>query len=341
MKSKDLQELVLSKYEKGDSPKKIFRDLNGTISHRTIERWCKMIRETGAINLSNPPGSHRTIRTKAAIQKVKRRLKGSKAVTSRKLALEVNISHASAYRILKNDLQLRAYKKTTEPLLTAEHKEKRKTFANWVRNNFRKEDTMRILFSDEKMFDLDGIYNAQNDRIWSVDRQDANKKGGIKQKRKFPQKVMVWLGACSKGISPLVLFENGTLDHDRYIREVLPIARDYGNKVFGSKWTFQQDGAKPHIHEKTQEWCARNFPAFFDKDSWPPNSPDLNPLDFCIWDEFAQAVKWNKVTSKKTLIAELKRACKRIRDEVVLESCSVWTNRLYRMVQNNGNYLQK
>jgi len=151
----------------------------------------------------------------------------------------------------------------------------------------------------------------------------------------------VWLGACSKGVSPLVLFEDGTLDHDRYIQEVLPIARDYGNKVFGNNWTFQQDGAMPHTHKKTQEWCAQNFPAFIDKDHWPPNSPDLNPLDFCIWNELAQAMKWNKVTSKKTLIAELKRAVKLIRLEVVLESCSVWTNRLYRMAKNNGNYLRE
>ena len=55
---------------------------------------------------------------------------------------------------------------------------------------------------------------------WIVKR--LIKKGGIWQKRKFPQKVMVWLGACSE-------------------------------------WTFQQDGAKPHIHVATQEWCWKNL----------------------------------------------------------------------------------
>jgi len=29
MKSKDLQSIVLSKYQKGDTPTKIYRDLNG------------------------------------------------------------------------------------------------------------------------------------------------------------------------------------------------------------------------------------------------------------------------------------------------------------------------
>ena len=73
---------------------------------------------------------------------------------------------------------------------------------------------------------------------------------------------MVWLGACSNGITPLVIFENGTMDHARYIEEVLPLVLEYGNKTFGNDWTFQQDGARLHIHYLTEEWCRKNFPAF-------------------------------------------------------------------------------
>ena len=38
------------------------------------------------------------------------------------------------------------------------------------RTTFRKENTMNILFSDEKLFDVDGVYNSHNDRIWEVNR---------------------------------------------------------------------------------------------------------------------------------------------------------------------------
>ncbi len=106
----------------------------------------------------------------------------------------MDISERSVRRILKDDLGLRPYKKRIEPFLTDIHKTKRIKFANWIRNNFREEQTMRILFSDEKMLNLDGMYNAQNDRIWAVNRAEADDKGGIKEKQKFPQKVMVWLG---------------------------------------------------------------------------------------------------------------------------------------------------
>ena len=126
-------------------------------------------------------------------------------------------------------------------------------FANWIRNNFRKEQTMRFLSSDEKMFDLNGMHNLQNDIIWAVNRVEADDKGGIKQIEKFPQKVMVWLGMCSKGVTPLIIFDEETLDHERYIKEVLPVAEKYEDKVFGSDWTYQRDGAKPHIHHLTQQ----------------------------------------------------------------------------------------
>ncbi|CAF1166835.1 unnamed protein product [Rotaria sp. Silwood1] len=78
-----------------------------------------------------------------------------------------------------------------------------------------------------------------------------------------------------------------------------------------------------------------------DKNHWPPNSPDLNPLNYCIWDEFAQCVSWEKVTSKPTLVDELKRAVKKIRQDVVLQSCSSWTVRLRCVLENDGHCLKK
>ena len=136
---------------------------------------------------------------------------------------------------------------------------------------------MKIHFSVEKMFDIDGIYNLQNDKIWSIGSETENKNDGIKKKQKFPQKVMVWLGACSKGLTPLVILDRGTVDHARYIKEVLTVALKYGNKVFGDDCTFQQNGARPHTHHLTQQWRQENFPSFMNKDCLPANSIDLNP----------------------------------------------------------------
>ena len=101
MKSKDLQKLILSKYETGQIPKKVFEDLNGAVSYPTVKRWYKMIRETGAIDASKPSGCHRTVRTKATIQKIKRKSKSGKRTSCRKLALEIDMPFSSAYRIVR------------------------------------------------------------------------------------------------------------------------------------------------------------------------------------------------------------------------------------------------
>ena len=90
------------------------------------------------------------------------------------------------------------------------------------------------------MFDIDGIYNSENVRIQAVTRTEAYRKRGTLQKPKFPQKtVMVWLGLCSEGVSPFVIFEKGTVDYAREIKEVLPVAHKFGDDTFGNDWTFK------------------------------------------------------------------------------------------------------
>ena len=92
---------------------------------------------------------------------------------------------------------------------------------------------------------------------------------------------MIWLGVCSAGLTKLVILDKGTVNHERYIRKVLPIALKCGNEMMGNDWMFQQDGAS-HRHKETQQWCKDNFSAFLPYDRWPPNSPDLNRLDYSI-----------------------------------------------------------
>jgi len=340
MKSKYLQKVVLLKYNSGDHPRKIFRDLHGGLGLRTVQRWCKMIDENGVINLSKPPGRTRIVRTKSAIKKVKQRVNGKRKVSERILAKEMNISKTTAHRILVDDLNYRAYKFIQEPMLTDEQRQNRKKFAHWIKNNFNKNDLSKWLFSDEKQFDIDGVYNSQNMRIWAPSRADADARGGIRKTRKFPTRVLVWLGASSGGLSPVVILDKGSVNHEVYIKEVLPVALKFGNKTLGKYWVYQQDGATPHTHKLTQEWCQKHFPSFIPKDRWPANSPDLNPLDYCIWNELVQGMDWDRVKTKTTLIEQIKRSVKKVRPEVVLESCNDFSKRCYRLLQNDGRYLR-
>ena len=137
---------------------------------------------------------------------------------TRKLEKELCISDSSVHRILHDVLGCFPYKKITQPAITDVQKQKRIKFANWLFNHFKKNDIREWLFLDEKNFKLYGMYNVQNDLVWAINRQEADKKGGMeKKKHQFPTKVMVWLGVCSAGLTKLVILDKGTVNNERYI----------------------------------------------------------------------------------------------------------------------------
>ena len=104
MKNKDVQKVILSKYERSDGTMKIFQDLNGTISLPTIERWCRGIRESGSISLFKLPDRSKIIRAKGAIEKVKARSNRRSLVHFENFL----VNRSSVQKILKNDLKLQA-----------------------------------------------------------------------------------------------------------------------------------------------------------------------------------------------------------------------------------------
>ena len=54
-------------------------------------------------------------------------------------------------------------------------------------------NTLRILFSDEKFFDIDGVYNSENEGMWAINRADTDGRGDVMQKQKFIERKP-WYG---------------------------------------------------------------------------------------------------------------------------------------------------
>ena len=75
------------------------------------------------------------------------------------------------HRIIKDDLGYNSYIRRIAPKRTHVQKQKRFSFKIWVRKNTRKSLSRKILFSNEKRFDLDGLYNRKNDRMQTLDRE--------------------------------------------------------------------------------------------------------------------------------------------------------------------------
>jgi hypothetical protein len=123
----------------------------------------------------------------------------------------------------------------------------------------------KILFSDEKYFIVDGIFNRQNNRVYAVSRATADESGGIYTKAKYPAQIIVWLGVCYRDVTKPIIFEpHETLTQVNYIDDVLPLALSEGKRLIGDTFIFQQDNARPHTARSSQMWCAQHLPDFID-----------------------------------------------------------------------------
>ena len=52
------------------------------------------------------------------------------------------------------------------------------------------------------------------------------------------------------------------------------------------KWTFQQDGAPVNAVRNNIDYLKKEKIDFIEPNMWPPNSPNLNPVDRAVWGPF-------------------------------------------------------
>src|SRR6218665_3209082 len=60
----------------------------------------------------------------------------------------------------------------------------------------------------------------------------------------------------------------------------------------------------------TQDWLKTNCTDFIAFDEWPPNSSDLNPLDYHVWGAMLEA--YHKLQPKSKTIPEMKIALQQV-----------------------------
>jgi len=65
----------------------------------------------------------------------------------------------------------------------------------------------------------------------------------------------------------------------------------------GDTFVFYQDSAPAHRARDTIQLLQREMPDFIGPDLWPPNSPDLNPVDYKIWGVMQQWVYESRINS--------------------------------------------
>ncbi len=98
---------------------------------------------------------------------------------------------------------------------------------------------------------------------------------------------MTWWGVSRYGASPIHFWEKGVKTSAIVYQESVlkPIVKPLNDTLFtGVDWTFQRDSAGMH----TQKCLEENIPNFIPKEDWTLGSPDLNLLDYEIFEKLEE-----------------------------------------------------
>ena len=226
-------------------------------------------------------------------------------------------------------LQFKCNKPLKKPMMTKKHLLKRLQFCREHRN-WTTEQWRAVMWSDESTFELFG----QSDRFVRIPiGADRCNPRYTQPTVKHPASVMIWGCISGAGRGGLCFLAKGErMNAIRYQavleQHLLPFINIRGTD------TFMQDGATCHTARTLMRWLQeQGIPTL----KWPPNSPDLNPIEN-LWDIIKRRVALAKCTTIEGLKNEIRRVwvtdtspdlCKNLVDSM--------PRRIAAVLKNNGH----
>ncbi|XP_076044978.1 uncharacterized protein LOC143027553 [Oratosquilla oratoria] len=304
------REAIIELHRAGKTNSEIIKLLK--VAKSTVYHVVNRFKELGTSEDRRRSGRPRTARTKKVVNAVRERMRRNPKRSIRKLAKDMNVSNTSMRTIVRKDLRLSPYKMRKRQFLTPLQKQKRLERAQILLRELKTDTAAQeIIFSDEKLFTIEAQFNNQNDRVYAKSLADIKDSQGVK------------------------------INSDRYINDILVPALEEMKKHFKDHpFTFQQDGAPSHTSRKTQDWCSRQFPRFWSKEMWPPSSPDLNPMDFCVWSLLEAKACSVAHSSVDALKQSLQREWVKIPQDKLRASVENFRERIERVIRVKGDYIE-
>lgn len=259
----------------------------------------------------------------------------------RKIAADLSVSDFLIRKIVKEDIRYRSYCLRRAQFMSEATKRVRHQKAMALLNRLKHPpaENIIIFFSDEKNFNQDQKVNSKNNRWLCDDPTEVP----IVMQTKFPATVMTLAVVSNKGdVMPPHFFEAGLkINTDVYIEVLSNVVKPWMEQVAaGRPYIWQQDGAPAHNSNKTQQWCRDNLPFFFEKEIWPPSSPDCNPLDYFVWGVTERDVNRSSHNTKQALMDRIKEVFASLPRDDVVKACSRFRSRIEKVVAANGDFFE-
>ena len=241
-----------------------------------------------------------------------------------KAATNVPGSWWTVWRVIKGSPNIEYTRGQRKPDWKKHHIDARRQFA--INHVTWADEWTRVIFSDEKKWNLDGPDGCQY--YWHDLRDE---KHWFKKRGHNGGSVMTW-GAFGAGGQTDLMIISGRMDSEDYktmLKDaLLPIANNLG----GPGWIFQQDNASIHVSWSTLLWFVE---AGIDWIEWPALSPDLNPIED-IWGMMVRMVYANgrEFNTTEELTRAIKHSWHQIKDETLWNLVQSMHKRMIAVIAN-------
>ena len=108
-------------------------------------------------------------------------------------------------------------------------------------------------------------------------------------------------------------------------------------------YVFMQDGARSHTANETVRFLnQQRYLTLLQPNIWPPNSPDLNPVDYCVWSALERNVYRgrrfeNTIESKEAILQEWEA----LPQAVINNAIDGFRARVRLVIAENGQQIEK
>ena len=108
----------------------------------------------------------------------------------------------------------------------------------------------------------------------------------------------------------------------------------------GRPYVFQQDSAPSHKAMTKQDWMSKNLHDHINPNIWLPSSPDLNPLDYCVWGIVERETNKPPNNRLYSLRAAITRVMTHMDEHHLIRGCKRFRQRIEYVIAAEGDFIE-